>query len=176
MDHQLLDQIAKTMQPDQIRRTAHSLLHLADCLNDHSSIQEPERSVFRWPSALARIEREQAKLAWVARLIYDGRMKRRKFLPNSIFGEPGWDMLLDLFMQDVGGKRVATQSLCIASQVPLSTALRHISTLEAEGLVSRHTSKADKRVTFIQLTDAGKLAVGTYLLNHSDYKNSIFSS
>ncbi|MEZ5655102.1 MAG: hypothetical protein R3E04_04340 [Sphingobium sp.] len=43
---------------------------------------------------------------------------------SSIFGEAAWDMLLDLFVSRSENKRVSVSSLCIASGVPATTALR----------------------------------------------------
>lgn len=68
-----------------------------------------------------------------------------------------------MFMQFAGGAKVSVTSLCIASDSPASTALRYIAQLEEAALVKRTASEFDKRVSFVELTDNGVLAVGCYL-------------
>lgn len=171
----LVKDLSNTMNSTQLRNTAATILHLADILEEQCGTkQQDQKFAFRWPSRLSQIEKEQLNLSTIAKTIYDQRMRRSLFLPKSIFGEPAWDMLLDLFMQDTGRKRISTQSLCIASNVPQTTALRNIDLLEQESLVRRIKSEADKRVIFIELTNEGKLAVGKYLLDHPDFDSNVF--
>jgi DNA-binding MarR family transcriptional regulator len=158
----LLDGLAENWKPAQIREMGASLLRLADSL-DQAWDDSSKRPMFRWPNALSRVERNALNLAMKAREIYQHRRRRNQFIPAQFLGEPSWDMMLELFMQFAGGAKVSTTSLCIASDVPSSTALRHIAQLEEAGLVKRSTSEFDKRVTFIELTDQGVLAVGRYL-------------
>lgn len=158
----LIDQLAGSWKPHDIRELAATLLRLADALDqqwDGSNV----RSIFRWPSELARIERNAFNLALKARSLYERRGRRRDFVPGDLLGEPAWDMLLDLFMQFAGGAQVSTTSLCVASRVPASTALRYIAALEEAGLVQRSDSEFDKRVTFVRLTERGVLSLGRYL-------------
>ena len=158
----LIDQLARQWTPHEIRDLAATLLRLADSLEqnwDGSNV----RSIFTWPSEKARIERNAANLAFKARLLVDQRQRRRKHIANDLLGEPAWDMLLDLFMQFAGGAKVSTTSLCIAAQVPSSTALRYVNALEESDYVERTDSQYDKRVTLIGLTDKGVIAMGRYL-------------
>lgn len=76
---------------------------------------------------------------------------------------PIWNMLLELFKQASGDAKVSTKSLQIISGVPETTALRLIGQLEERGIISRSHSSADRRVTFITLTQAGLVKVGTIL-------------
>jgi len=158
----ILDGLASSWKPGDIRDLAATLLRLADSL-DQRWDDVSTRSIFRWPNALARVERNALNLAMKARVIYLQRRKREEFLPAQLLGEPTWDILLELFMQFAGGAKVSTTSLCIASAAPASTALRHIAQLEEAGLIRREASAFDKRVTFVTLTDQGVLAVGLYL-------------
>jgi DNA-binding IclR family transcriptional regulator len=72
-------------------------------------------------------------------------------------------MLLELFIQFAGGARVSTKCLVIASGAPDTTALRMIDRLVESGLVERAPSQTDKRVTLINLTREGVVAVGMVL-------------
>lgn len=78
-------------------------------------------------------------------------------------GMPVWNMLLELFKQASGDAKVSTKSLQIISGVPETTALRLIGQLEERGIIARSHSSADRRVTFITLTQAGLVKVGTIL-------------
>jgi DNA-binding MarR family transcriptional regulator len=158
----LIEQISETWSPEQMRAFSSQLLKLADSI-DQAWNRDNLAAVYHWPDELSRIEKDAANLAAKAQMIYLQRERRRKFLPADILGEPAWDMLLDLFMQFAGQAKVSTSSLCIASQVPTSTALRHIANLEADELVTRQESDDDKRVNFVELSDRGVLAMGRYL-------------
>ena len=72
-------------------------------------------------------------------------------------------MLLELFIQFAGGAKVSTKSLSLISGSPDTTAHRLIDRLEDAGLIKRSTSTSDKRVTLVELTRKGVLAVGSAL-------------
>ena len=158
----VLDTLADSWKPEDLRDLASTLLKLADSIDQ--KWEGPEaRPIFRWPSALARIEKNALNLAVKARTIYEKRRERKEHVPGQFLSEPAWDMLLELFMQFAGGAKVSTTSLCIAADCPGSTALRYIAQLEEAGLVTRAASEFDGRVTFVELTDEGVLSVGRYL-------------
>lgn len=162
----LLGSLSSSWSPRDIRELASSLLRLADSLEQAWSPPQDTgrgRSLFRWRDKLPRIERNAANLAVRARVEYERRRRRKEFLPAALLGEPAWDMLLDLFMQYAGGAKVSTSSLCIASDSASSTALRHIAQLEEAGLVKRSPSAHDRRITFVELTEQGVLAIGAWL-------------
>ena len=116
-------------------------------------------------SAIHLVEREAAALAAVAREEYAARRERERFLDSSLLREPAWDMLLDLFIHRVGGKRITLTSAAIASKVPYGTAHRHLEHLEALGLVRRTPSETDARVQFLDLSDDGFRRIGSWLRN-----------
>ena len=159
---EILDRVADHWRPRKMRELATSLLRLADSVDDNW--RPPDKnSVFRWPNKLSRIERNAYNLAEKAAQFYIRRRRRAEFLPPSLLAEPAWDMLLELFQQYAGGAKVSTKSLCGASACPATTALRYIGELEATGLVKRTAGISDKRVMFVELTDKGVLAMGSYL-------------
>ncbi|WP_242125865.1 winged helix DNA-binding protein [Sphingobium sp. Sx8-8] len=82
------------------------------------------------------------------------RRLRDDFLPADLFADPAWDMLLDLLAARLEHERVSVSSLCIASAVPPTTALRWIRTLTEKGFVQRHADPHDGRRVFIALADA----------------------
>lgn len=107
------------------------------------------------------LDQEQTKrsveesLAKYARLILQYRKMRRHYLPQEIFGEPGWEMLLDLFINRNDGKPVNVSSLCLATDAPKTTALRYIDLLFEQGLIRKTPSPQDGRIIYIDLTENG---------------------
>lgn len=157
-----IDRLVSDWQPKEIRHLATTLLRLAEML-DMEGRSEADHAVLPWPANLVWVERNATSLAAKARLIWEQRERRRQFISSDLLGEPAWDMLLDLFIQFAGGARVSTTSLCIASRVPATTALRYINLLEETGYAVRSQSDYDRRVTLVSLTERGVLAVGRYL-------------
>jgi len=80
------------------------------------------------------------------------RLLRRQLVgAPELFGEPAWDMLIDLFIHEAQAKPVSTSSLCIASGLPMSSALRLLQRLCDQGLVTREADRQDGRRNFIRL-------------------------
>jgi len=80
------------------------------------------------------------------------RQLRSRFIEGEFFADPAWDMLLDLAAARVEGKQVSVTSLCIASGVPPTTALRWIGALVQANLFQRVCDENDRRRAFIELT------------------------
>lgn len=99
--------------------------------------------------------------AFVRKIIRQ-RQLRAQHLPPEIFADPAWDMLLDLAASHVEHKRVSVSSLCIASAVPTTTALRWIGQLTDAALLRREEDPADRRRAFIALTDQAVAALARY--------------
>lgn len=94
---------------------------------------------------------------------YNDRRARRRYFPAELFGEPAWDLLLDLFQARLAGRNISVTSACIGADVPLTTALRWISVLEGEGLVERSRNPYDSRSTWVSLTDSAAVAMSDYI-------------
>lgn len=105
------------------------------------------------PSALVKL----------ARSMYRFRRVRDEEFGSSMFHDPRWDMLLDLFIASELGRRISTSSACIASSAPSTTALRHLSALVTHGLVRRVSNGHDARSTWVELTDEGHARVASVL-------------
>jgi len=101
----------------------------------------------------------------LAREVYLGRRKRERFLAADLFGEPTWDILLDLYIATGEGRRVPTTSACIGANVPPTTALRWLRILENRGLIAREDDGQDGRRTFVGLTVVGIEAMNALMLN-----------
>ena len=96
------------------------------------------------------------------RRIIHHRQLRKKFFAPDLFADPAWDMLLDLSAARGEDRRVSVTSLCIASQVPPTTALRWIALMVEEGIFLRVSDKSDRRRVFIELSDASADAMARY--------------
>jgi hypothetical protein len=90
------------------------------------------------------------------------RQLRARFFDGELFADPAWDMLLDLCAARAEHGRVSVTSLCIASGVPPTTALRWIGQLTDAGLFQRSDDLSDRRRAFITLTDHAVDAMARY--------------
>ena len=62
-------------------------------------------------------------------------------------------MILDLAIAERDDRAVSVTSLCWASGVPLSTALRHLDSLVERNFLVRHPDSKDHRRILVSLTD-----------------------
>lgn len=83
------------------------------------------------------------------------RVRDQIFADSSLFGEPGWDILLDMMISEYRSKKLSVSSVCIGSNVPMTTALRWLSILEERGLIFRESDSSDGRRSFVRLTAEG---------------------
>lgn len=98
----------------------------------------------------------------LVRRIIRHRQLRARFFDGDLFADPAWDMLLDLTAARAEHTRVSVTSLCIASGVPPTTALRWIGQMTESGLLERVEDEADRRRAFIALTDKAADAMARY--------------
>lgn len=106
---------------------------------------------------------EQTRRCSVAsQLLIDRRLRTRYFSP-SLFGEPVWDILLDLYVGYVAGRPISTSDVALAASTPLTTTLRWIDVLQGKGLIERWPDPNDKRRMYVGLTESGQLAMARYL-------------
>jgi len=98
----------------------------------------------------------------LVRSIIRQRSARLRYFPDDMFADPAWDMLLDLTAARAEHIRVSVTSLCIASGVPTTTALRWIAQMTQAGLVERVEDDTDRRRAFVQLTDRAADAMARY--------------
>jgi DNA-binding transcriptional ArsR family regulator len=113
---------------------------------------------------LARASRPPLPDPRLLRRIIRQRQLRARFFDGDLFADPAWDMLLDLAAARAEHKRVSVTSLCIASGVPPTTALRWIGQLTEGGLLQRVEDDTDRRRAFITLTDRAADAVARYFV------------
>lgn len=99
----------------------------------------------------------------MAREAYAVRRRRTHIFDNDeLFGEPAWDILLDLYIAHVECKTVSVSSACIGSAAPPTTGLRWLGVLSEQRLVSREHDPEDQRRVLVRLTDKGLAAMDEY--------------
>lgn len=146
-----------------LRRIIRDLEHIArECAHEHGDESQGECAKSPVDLVVAAIAAESApgrftdaELVAHARQIYQTRRKRDKQIGRQFFGEPSWDILLDLFIHHDGDVPVSVTNACIGSTAPQSTALRWLALMEREGLIERYHTPADRRVALLRLTPKG---------------------
>lgn len=161
--------------PAQLRRIAASLLTISDELEAESlGGQVLHENEFGKAANELFFARQDSMLEAI-HATYRERRRRKKFFPAEFFGEPAWDILLDLFISRLEGRRISVTSACIGSDVPSTTALRWLGHLEGSGFVDRKVSDKDQRVTWVQLSDFGAKSMEEFFQTQrtlSDRRNS----
>jgi DNA-binding MarR family transcriptional regulator len=98
-----------------------------------------------------------------ARLILARRQARLRFFNPAMFGEPAWDILLQLYVSQGLGARQTVTSLAQTAGAPASSAIRWLHYLEKERLIERRPHPNDRRIIFIQLTQKATGELEQYL-------------
>ena len=99
----------------------------------------------------------------LAKAAYDDRRIRATYFRSDLFGEPGWDILLDLFIQQRVGRPISVTAACIGSGAATTTALRYLNLLIEDGLVQREGDPADGRRSWLKLTPEAVETMTEYL-------------
>ena len=136
------------LSPNDVREAARLLRVIAGAISDKTG----KRGEAKAPT--------HHDLAVRARTLLDGRRLRGKHFNRAMFGEPGWDILLVLYVSE---GRQSIGQLAKWIETPLSTAVRWIDYLVKERLVEREPHPHDKRVMFIKLLEKGREQLEDYL-------------
>jgi len=100
----------------------------------------------------------------LARHLYSMRRQRSAiFGQMEIFGEPAWDILLDLYIAALEGKSVSVSSACIGSASPPTTGLRWIGVLTHQGMLIREHDPTDQRRVLVRLSDHAMAAMDRFI-------------
>lgn len=79
-----------------------------------------------------------------------------------MFGEPAWDLLLALFVNELDPEASTVSNLAMDAGIPITTALRWMDYLKEKRLIERQRSSRDRRVSTIILSRAGREAIESY--------------
>jgi hypothetical protein len=148
-----------------LRDLANQLSLIADELRQVVDIDPcPEAGVTHAIGGSSRDLAETPGNLAIARQAYALRRRRDDIFGRpGLFGEPAWDILLDLYIAHCEGKPVSVSSACIGSAAPPTTGLRWLGVLAHEGLIVRENDSADNRRVMVRLSDAGIAAMENFL-------------
>ena len=92
-----------------------------------------------------------------------GRRLRNDFFGEDLFADPAWDMMLHLFYSELRQQqRVQLSNLCAASNVPPTTALRWLKSMNEKGLFMREDDPLDRRRSYVKLAPQTSRALRFY--------------
>ena len=96
------------------------------------------------------------------RRVQKARNVRATFFGEDLFGDPAWDILLELYASELSQQRISVSSASAAAGVPATTALRWMAVLEEKNLIAREKDPFDARRVWVSLTSYGKLLMDRY--------------
>jgi DNA-binding MarR family transcriptional regulator len=118
---------------------------------DREQLYELSSRLRRLADMMVPGPRQSPPAAELVRSIIRRRRMREEYLGRDLFADPAWDMLLDLYAARLEQRRVSVSSLCVASAVPPTTALRWIALLESKGHVAKNSDAGDRRRIFVEI-------------------------
>ena len=148
-------QSSEALNPSVVSEDILALSRQIAELKDSLSLFQAETDFEVVPGRPILVQSTRTGTEEVLRIMTRELADRRRFLPAGLFADPAWDMLLDLYLADILSKRISVSSLCGASNVPATTALRWIGALDREGLIKRTADPRDARRYYISLSEAG---------------------
>jgi hypothetical protein len=75
------------------------------------------------------------RAAVIAVAVLEFRRTRSEFLPRELFAEPGWDLLLELFVADANGHRLTARKVGDRNNIPPSVLSRWLIHLTQIGYI-----------------------------------------
>ena len=120
------------------------------------------RIVDEVPCAGLQLKVAGAEMVEAAASALRAEQERATFFGADMFPNPGWAMLLQIYVSDARGNAVDTDALCAAAGVPETVALRHLAVLVSAKLVRRQPHAGRPEATCLALTPAGEKALCDY--------------
>ena len=93
------------------------------------------------------------------RKLIQARRRRSQYLSSELFGEPAWDILLELLYAELMQVRITMTRLCRRTGIPQGTAVRWLRSMTDRGLVLRHGDPFDSRRVFLELAPSASEAL-----------------
>ncbi len=149
----------------QVEIIARAVIRLGQRLHAINNDSPEPRPVMEVEDKLASEEAslDNAEAIESLRRLIRSRRLRERFFEDARFGEPAWDIMLDLSLAWFEGKAESVSSACIASGVPTSTAMRWINEMIDAGLIDRWIDPTDGRRNLVQIAPATRQAMLRYL-------------
>lgn len=102
---------------------------------------------------------QQSETRTTAASILKLRTRRNQIFGKGIFGEPAWDILLQLYDAQLEGRTEYVTGLCAGTGVPPSTVLRWIHCLLEREWIERKSDGRDQRRLIVSLAPKGSDAM-----------------
>jgi DNA-binding MarR family transcriptional regulator len=95
------------------------------------------------------------------------RRLRQKLFADARFADgPAWEMLVDLYVNQIEGKELCVGSLCVTAGVPMTNAVRIVGKLLDAGLIRRKPDVSDRRRCLLSLDEGTRSRLDTYFSSH----------
>ena len=120
------------------------------------------RIVDEVPGADLPLGGAEAEIVEAASRALEAEQERAHHFGADMFPNPGWAMLLQIFVSRAKGGAVDTDMLCAAAGVPETVALRHLAVLVSAKLVRRQPHGGKPETSCLALTAAGEKALCDY--------------
>lgn len=91
----------------------------------------------------------------------NARDRRSQLLPEGLFGEPAWEILLLLYVEQARMRLTISRVSTILATAP-TTVLRWMSYLQDRQLIVRQNHPTDQRAVFVELTENALDALNAY--------------
>jgi hypothetical protein len=101
----------------------------------------------------------------LVRRLVRAEYSRSRVIGGKILGDPAWNILLDLLLASLEGRRVAVSSACIVAGVATTTALRLVNRMVDDGVLVRIPDDNDGRRSFLGIEPTVEKALKCYLLD-----------
>ena len=136
----------------EVRALAHQLMSWAD----HLSAQG--RSGPEFGRELTEEHRHDLILG-LAVATREGRRLRGTIFTGVPLANPNWDVMLDLFIQEMNGFRTSLDHLALTGDLPAATIYESVDALTRLGLLERTPDRFDSRIVWLSLSVAGHQAM-----------------
>ena len=141
------DQMHDTAPPSagEVRALAHQLMTWAEHLSAGAApAREPgEEDSHDFVLGLALATREARRL-------------RAEIFAGVPFRNAAWDVMLDLFIQEMNGFRTSLDHLALTGDLPAAVIYENVESLSRLGLIERTPDRFDNRVVWLSLTIVGR--------------------
>lgn len=152
-----LDQIGRSLDIEIVDHIIVTATHTHHLISRDAIAGKPRSSPafpLRSPARSRPESDNSVALANAERLNHRRLLRQQLIGAPELFGDPAWEMLVDLFIHDCKGKELSITSLCVAVHIPMSSGLRLVQKLCDAGILRRIPDRIDGRRSIIKLEPA----------------------
>lgn len=88
--------------------------------------------------------------------------ERARYLPEALFSDFAWGILLDLLLAEIGKRRLTVSRVCKGCGESQTTALRWVNALQDRDLVIRRVDSGESGSEVVELTPKASAALRCY--------------